>query len=346
MDFELSDEERMLSETVERVAQEASGAEGPIMERLAGPGLLGAPLPETAGGFDLGMCGAVILLEALARHGITSPLLGSVILGAMTLAEAGCTEDEPHVAATLAGRAAIGAEAPAPGGTRLTGGATGEVAAPRGRLAPVLADGDARLWLVFLHHEGAAALFIREEGRGDVFHPWQSGDGRPLGALDLAGGQWRRLGGDREKSAILAARAQARFHCGLAAEATGAMQALFDLTGQHLETRRQFGRPLGTFQALQHRFAELYVGLDAARSLMLAAAMALDADAPEAPVLARKAWVQAALSGRTMLEEAIQMHGAIGMTEEAQTTPHIRRLATAEALAGTPGQHLSQLARP
>ena len=130
----------------------------------------------------------------------------------------------------------------------------------------------------------------------------------------------------------------------LCAEAVGAMQSMQDLTLEYLKTRKQFGRPIGSFQVLQHRSVDMLVAVEQARSMaMFAAVMA----AEENPIERRKAIsaakVQIGRSGRHVGQEAIQLHGGIGMTNEYAVGHYFKRVTMIDQLYGDADTHLSYL---
>jgi alkylation response protein AidB-like acyl-CoA dehydrogenase len=131
----------------------------------------------------------------------------------------------------------------------------------------------------------------------------------------------------------------------LCAEAVGAMQAMQDLTLDYLKTRKQFGRPIGSFQVLQHRSVDMLVAVEQARSMAMFAAMMA---AEENPIERRKAIsaakVQIGRSGRHVGQEAIQLHGGIGMTQEYAVGHYFKRVTMIDQLYGDADTHLSSLA--
>ncbi|MGH7660408.1 MAG: acyl-CoA dehydrogenase, partial [Vulcanimicrobiaceae bacterium] len=130
----------------------------------------------------------------------------------------------------------------------------------------------------------------------------------------------------------------------LCAESVGLMSAMFAMTLEYLKVRSQFGVPIGSFQALQHRMAEMFVELELARSMSYVAAMTLDDDA-EAANRTRTlsgAKVQIARSGRFVGQHAIQLHGAIAMTQEYKLGGYFKRMTVLERLFGDKEYHLSR----
>lgn len=134
-----------------------------------------------------------------------------------------------------------------------------------------------------------------------------------------------------------------RANAALCAESVGALEALLDLTAEHLKTRTQFGTPLAKFQALQHRVADMLIALEQCKSMACAAAMAVDAGEPEQRrrfVSAAKAFIGDAC--RTASEWAIQLHGAMGMTEECRVGHYAKRMFAINMTYGDANWHLNR----
>jgi alkylation response protein AidB-like acyl-CoA dehydrogenase len=132
----------------------------------------------------------------------------------------------------------------------------------------------------------------------------------------------------------------------LAAEAVGAMAAMHEMTVEYLKTRKQFNVPIGNFQVLQHRAAEMLIALEEARSMAYFATMM--AEEPD-PIERRKAIaaakVQIGRSGRFVGQQAIQLHGGIGMTTEYKVGHYFKRVTMIDTMFGDADHHLAELAR-
>jgi alkylation response protein AidB-like acyl-CoA dehydrogenase len=131
------------------------------------------------------------------------------------------------------------------------------------------------------------------------------------------------------------------------AEATGALDMLLQKTVEYTRTRRQFDLPISSFQALQHRMADMFIECELARSIVMMAAMTLDADVPEAQkqraVSAAKSRVGKA--ARTVGQEAVQLHGGIGMTDELDVSHYFKRVTAIDAMFGNTDFHTARFAR-
>ncbi|MFL5138930.1 MAG: acyl-CoA dehydrogenase family protein, partial [Microvirga sp.] len=131
----------------------------------------------------------------------------------------------------------------------------------------------------------------------------------------------------------------------LCAEAVGAMGEMHRLTIEYLKTRKQFGVPIGSFQALQHRGADMFVALEQARSMaMFATMMAQDENAAERRKAASAAKVQIGRSGRFIGQQAIQLHGGVGMTMEFSVGHYFKRVTMIDTLFGDADHHLALVA--
>ena len=179
---------------------------------------------------------------------------------------------------------------------------------------------------------GGLALFLLE-----------GPDASAVARLELAGTPAGRPPRRRDRAASALARALHLGTVALAAEAVGAMDAATTLTVDYLRTRKQFGVPLMTFQTLSQRAADMYVSLELARSTAQFAAMAI-ADDPDDWATAARTKVVIGQSARHIGQEAIQLHGGIGMTAEYSLGRFVTRLTAIERTWGDTRQHLATLA--
>lgn len=205
-----------------------------------------------------------------------------------------------------------------------------------GRKALVLGGEDAQLLLVVARTSGAQTdsdgltLFcVDAKAPGLSCHGFATLDGRRAATLEL---QSVRVGPERIVGPMGGAlphveRAVERGEAALCAEAAGALDALVQLTAEHLRNRRQFGSPLAKFQALQHCMADMAIALEQIKSMACVAALALQADARnERQRLLSAAKSLTAQLGRRCAFDAIQLHGAMGMTEECAASRYAKRL--------------------
>jgi pimeloyl-CoA dehydrogenase small subunit len=375
MDFDLTDEQSLLKDTVRRwaadtypgIEQLASARAEPLgfpkarWAELAELGLLGLPFAEEDGGFGGGPVETLVVMEALGRALAPEPYLASVILGGGAV----------RLAGNAAERAAL-----LPGlmdGTAGLAFAHGEVQA-RYDLNDVATtaravDGGFRLdgrKSVVLNADAAATLVVSARTSGDrrdaagitLFlvpvdapgvslsaYPTQDG-GRAADVIlsDVFVPADAVLGPVGEGLAIVERVVESAV-AALCAEAVGLMEALHELTVEYLKTRKQFGVAIGSFQALQHKAVDMFVALEQARSMALYAAMMVEAeDAAERAVALSAAKVQINRAARFVGQTAVQLHGGIGMTMEYIGAHHFRRLAMIELMFGDTAHHQRQVA--
>jgi alkylation response protein AidB-like acyl-CoA dehydrogenase len=217
----------------------------------------------------------------------------------------------------------------------------------RGKKIRVCAPRDDTTFIVSARAPGGIALFAVPPGTGGIArHDMLAEDGTNVARLEFGGvpvAEDARLRGD---GLVLLGEGLDRTIGALCAEGVGVMGAMFAMTLEYLKVRSQFGVPIGSFQALQHRMAEMFVELELARSMSYVAAMTLD-DAAEAANRTRTlsgAKVQIARSGRFIGQNAIQLHGAIAMTQEYKLGGYFKRMTVLERLFGDKDYHLARYA--
>jgi len=313
---------------------------------FAGMGWLMAALPEEAGGLGGDAYDAAILAEELGRGLVRAPFVEVAVVAAQALLAV--APDRVGAIAAGAARPILAhdeAEArgdPAwvvtravrqDGGWRLSGCKTGLVGAP-------LAD---RL-LVSAMIEGEGVALFDLAAAGAPLRAYRTIDDRPAAELLLADTPATLLAGpDRASAAIFAAHDHALVL--ESAEAVGTMQAALDLTRDYLLTRRQYGQPIGDFQALRHRLADMFIELEQARSIVLRGLEALVAsDRAERARIAAATRARVAQAGRFVGAQGIQLHGGIGVTEEYPVGHYFKRLIAFETRHGTAAAQVQRFA--
>jgi len=330
----------------ERYLKAPLGWDETLWPRYAALGLTGLGLPEAQGGLG-GAAELAVVFESMGRSMALEPLLASTVLGGTAMARAGSAAQVDRVLPLVAEGSLRLALAHAEPGARHDGGmpATEASATARltGRKTMVLHGDSAGLLLVTARQDGRTTLFLVEpDAPGLTLRPGRLQDGTPFADLELASVPAERLPGDG--AAALAAAQQAGLAM-LLSDCVGAMDAALALTVEYLKTRQQFGRLIGSNQALQHRAADMLVAVEEARSMAALAIEALDEpdEARRAADIAR-ARVIVSRSGRHVGQQAVQLHGGIGMTEEYAVGPYLRHLTVANLMFGDADWHLGQLA--
>ncbi|WP_017557294.1 acyl-CoA dehydrogenase family protein [Nocardiopsis baichengensis] len=335
-------------------------ADGALAKELAGLGAVGLPLPEALGGAGASWREASVVAEELGRAVAPVPFLGSAVLATAALQEA----------VALAEKGSAGVEADTDAGPEAlrslaTGDAWGALAVPLATAPPVgaafpaavRAQGGrltgtvggvvdalpADLLLVPALGPGGSELYLVEAGDAEVKGLTTLDLTRPLADVELDGAPGRLLasGEAAERAVARALRTGAAL---LAAEQLGTAEWALEATVAYLKTRTQFGRPVGSFQALKHRLADLWVSIAQARAVVRAAADTAGEDTEEARINASMA--QAFVSGVAVkaAEEAVQLHGGIGFTWEHPAHLYLKRAKSAAIALGTADRHRALLA--
>jgi alkylation response protein AidB-like acyl-CoA dehydrogenase len=303
-------------------------------------GVAGLSIPDEYGGAGAGPLETHLVLEELGRSLTPSPLLGSAVLAGQLLLALGDAETSRRALPDIAAGASVAAVAWAGAeGAWSTDRATVRASADgtlTGQTHYVL-DGDLadRLLAVAQTSDGLAVYLVQPDARGLTrTHTPTMDRTRRLARVDFAATPGDRIGGDATDAL---ARALSTVTVAQTAEQVGAMTRIFELTVEYTKVRVQFGRPIGSFQALKHRMADLHVLVDAARSASYAAL-----DGTIAPEVAA---VYCAEAFFTVAAESIQLHGGIAITWEHDAHLYFKRAQAGTQLFGTASGRLAALAK-
>jgi alkylation response protein AidB-like acyl-CoA dehydrogenase len=328
--------------------EEGRGESEPLWKEMAGLGWLGLALPEASGGSGLGMVETAIVLEELGRVACPAPYLPSALAG-HALAAAGSAAQQARWLPALATGAARGGVVVLAGGTRaepVAGGfaLTGlESFVPWAHVADVL--------LVPARSPDGLALFLVEPAAvgGLQVTPVQSMDpGTRWSTVRLDGvrlGADARVGPPGDAAERLLAALLHRGGVGAAAEMLGAARRCHEMTVDYAKVREQFGQPIGSFQAIRHKCAEMLVDVENAHAITYYAAWALDAEAEDAARAASAAKAYVGEAACRVCGDAIQAHGGIGFTWEYDLHLYVKRARALEASYGDGDYHRELIVR-
>jgi pimeloyl-CoA dehydrogenase small subunit len=374
MDFELSDDQRLLQDSITRLlgdryafeqrkgyVKTSEGFSPALWSQYAELGLLGVPFAEEYGGFGGGAQEIMLVMQAFGRALILEPYLATVVLGGTALQVAGSDAQKGEILPAIAeGRVKLAfAHSERQARYDLTDVVT---TAKRGGGGWVL-DGAKS---VVTHGESADKLVLSARTSGDRY----DADGITLFLVDTAAAGLARRGyatRDEQRAADVALSnvavgdgdvlgevgrgldiVQRVVEAGIAAtaaEAVGAMEAMHSMTLEYSKTREQFGKPIGSYQVVQHRLADMFMTMEQGRSMaMLATMMVEQPDSAERSRKIAMAKVGVGQAARYVSQSAIQMHGGIGMTEEYAVGHYFRRCMVIERLFGDPAYYLQRLA--
>jgi pimeloyl-CoA dehydrogenase small subunit len=352
MDFDLSDEQRLLKDSIDRLL--ASGSH--TWRQFAEMGLTALPFSEADGGFGGGAVETMLVMEAIGRHRATVPFLSTVILCGNLIRLAANPIQRAHWIPRIANGSATLAFAHSERQARYDLHDVGSTAKPTGagylldgRKTAVLDADSAEALIVSARTdgqrrdaEGITLFLVDASAPGVTIQGYPTQDGQRAAEIGFSGvvlddaavlgpiGDGLKLIAQIIDTAIAA----------VAAEAVGAMDELLALTTGYLKTRQQFGVAIGSFQSLQHKAADMMMALEQARSMAMYAAMMADAPPAERRPALSAAKVQINRSCRVVGQQAIQLHGGIGMTKEYRGGDLFKRLTMIESLFGDSDFHL------
>jgi pimeloyl-CoA dehydrogenase small subunit len=374
MDFDLTEEQRMLKDSVERLLGDAYGfadrkrilAAEPgfspaVWAQFAELGLLGLPFSEQDGGFGGGPVETMILMEAFGHALVVEPYLATVILAGGLIRHAGDPSQKaahlPAIAAgelrmafahaerqarydlfdvaTTATRDGSGWRIDGQKGLVLHGDSAGRL------IVSARTAGSAR------DRDGVGLFLVDADAPGVSRRGYPTQDGQRAAEIAFAGVHVPAEAalGDPGSAVPVIERVTDEAIAALCAEAVGCMEEMQAITVDYLKTRQQFGTHIGAFQGLQHRAAEMVVALEQARSMAMFATMTtVSPDPAERAAAVAGAKVQIGRSGRFIGQQAIQLHGGVGMTMEYKIGHYFKRMTMIDTLFGDADHHLSRVA--
>jgi pimeloyl-CoA dehydrogenase small subunit len=372
MDFDFSEDQRLLKDSVDRLIADRYGfeqrrkyASGPhgwseeLWQQYAELGLLGLSFPEASGGFGGGPVEVMTVMEAFGRGLVLEPYLATVILGGGLIRQAGSKAQQdaalPRIASGELKLAFAHLERHSrydlqDVGTTATRDGSGWVV--NGDKGVVLHGDCADKILVTARTgggrrdaEGIGLFLVDADATGVSRTGYPTQDGLRAAEISFANARAEEALGDPGGALPAIQRATDEAIAALCAEAVGNMAAMHEITVDYLKTRKQFGRAIGEFQVLQHRSVDNFVALEQARSMAMYATMMVGSDdAAERRQALSAAKVQINRSGRHIGQEAVQMHGGIAMTMEYKVGHYFKRMTMIETLFGDTDHHLAIVA--
>ncbi len=375
MDFDLTEEQRLLRDSIDRLIAdqytfekrkaylaEPDGWSRALWAQYAELGILGLPFAERHGGFGGGGIETMLVMQALGRGLALEPYLATVVLAGTALRLAGSEAQLAGLVPKIAEGKLLFAFAHGERQARYDLSDVLTTAKPKGAgwvidgAKSVVSHGDGADKLVVSARtsgnrddtSGMTLFLVDGTANGIARRSYTLRDGTRAAEIALAGVE---VGGDAVLGHVgeafpVVARVVEAGIAATAAEAVGAMEAMQAMTLEYLKTRVQFGRKIGDNQALQHRASEMFMSLEQGRSLAMLAAMTVDeADAAERARTVSTVKVGVGQAARFVSQNAVQLHGGIGMTEEYAVGHYFRRCMVIEHSFGDAGHHLSKLAR-
>ncbi|MDO8400611.1 MAG: acyl-CoA dehydrogenase [Bradyrhizobium sp.] len=368
MDLNLSDEQRLLRESVDRFIAETYHADHrrksagdplgfspAIWKQFSELGWLALPIAEEYGGLGAGPVETGIVMEAFGRGLVSEPYLSTVVIGAGLIAECGSEAQKQAMLPKVADGSLRLSFAHSERAARFDLSHVETTATPT-------PDG----WII----DGCKTAVLDAHAADQIIVSARlpGGDGAagdlclylvPAGSVGLTMRDYPRLGGGRacnleltgvrlEPDALIDNGSDAlpqieavvdRALAALGAEAVGIMQIMFDMTLEYTKVRQQFGKPLSANQVIRHRLADMAMHCDEARSIALRAAVMADAEPVARGRAASGAKAKIGKSARFVAEQSVQLHGAMGVTEELDIGSYFKRLLAFDTLFGGSAHH-------
>lgn len=374
MDFDLNEDQSLLRDSVERLAADLYPSLESRQARLKAPlgfpaegwaafselGVTGLPFSDEDGGLGGGPVETMLVMEAVGRNLVVEPLLASLVLGSTALRLGGSAAQKARLVPDLVSGdlrltlahterqsrydlADVATTARRSGDGFVLSGAKSVV--PNADAAGLMVV-SARVSGERRDAQGIGLFLVPADAAGVAIEAYPTQDGGRAAEVSFSEVQLPGDAalGDPEAGLPLLERVMEHGIAGLAAEAVGSMDALHALTVEYLKTRKQFGVSVGSFQALQHRAVDMLIQLEQARSMALYAAMMVDTPDAAARAAALSAVkVQINKACRYVGQEAVQLHGGIGMTLEYIGAHHFKRLAMIEYQLGDTAHHLRRI---
>ncbi len=372
MDFSLTEEQKMLVQSAEQFAkkdsplarfrklrQDPAGWEKSLWKKMGELGWLGIPFPESAGGFGGGLLEAGLVIQELGRALVPEPYLASVILAGMTLAESGSKAlQDQYLSPMIEGKISL-ALAYAEKESRFSANIVAAKAEAKG--SDYVLTGE-KTWVLNGHAADALIVAARTSGKTEdldgitlfVVDASAKGlsrksiathDGNRAGLVQLKGVSVSKgsVVGEVGKGLPILERALDRGAAMACCEGSGIIRECLSRTVEYLKIRQQFGVPIGSFQALQHRAADMFIEAQLAQSAAILASLR---GADEGDVERRRAVsaakVQLVQSGWYVAKQAIQLHGGIGCTDEQDVGLFFKRMVVLNHLFGDEEHHLQR----
>jgi alkylation response protein AidB-like acyl-CoA dehydrogenase len=374
VDIQFTDEQQLLRESIQRLLRDRydfdtrckiiateEGWSRKHWDAFAELGLLAAPFPEEYGGLGAGPLASMIVMQEFGRHLVVEPFFETVVLGGGAIAQAGSSAQREEFLPKIAAGEATWALAWAEGRSRYdlnnvatTAARHGDEYVLSGAKAAVIGAPWADRLIVSARTSGdprdrsGVSLFIVDRQSANLhLQSFKTIDGRRAAEItlrDVRVPAGRMLGEEGQGVAALEA-CRDRAIAALCAEAVGAMTELNSATLEYTKTRKQFGVALGTFQVLQHRMVDMFIALQESISLTQYLNLTLAANEPGCSRLASGAKSKVGEAARFVGEQAIQLHGGMGMSDELNVGHYFKRIAAINIQFGDPTFHLLRYAR-
>ena len=373
MDFSYSEEQTLLRNSVakfladhydfesyKKISRSEAGWSRSVWKQFAELGLMAAPLPEEFGGLGGGAVDTMIIMEEFGRALVVEPFASTVVVGGGFLRHGGSAAQKEKWLSKIADGSTVMAFAFAEPEGRYnfadlttTAKRNGSGYTLNGQKAVVLNAPHADVLIVSARTaggrrdtKGVSVLLVDRNAKGVSTRDYPTIDGQRASEIsfDNVDLPAEALLGTVDEGLGLIERVTDEAIAAHTAEAAGAMKVLLDTTVEYTKTRKQFGVPIGKFQVLQHRMVDMFIQAEQTTSMALMVTLKLDEGETERKKAASAAKVQLGKGGRFVGQQAVQLHGGMGMTDELNVGHYFKRLALLDTLYGNVDHHLKRYA--
>jgi alkylation response protein AidB-like acyl-CoA dehydrogenase len=342
-----------------RDAKDATGFSRELWKTFAEMGFSGLLVPEEFGGSGLGCVEAGVVMEEIGRTLMPSPFLSTAVLAVSALSRGGSAAQKAHHLLKIVDGSLLAALAIDEGAkhrplqTKLQAVRAGNGFRLTGDKAFVVDGHVADLLIVAARTGGAAGerdgltLFLVDpKAKGMEIERTAMVDSHNAARIKFENVEVNADGvlGEVDQGFALLEGVLNIGRGAVASEMVGLSEEVFGRTVNYLKERKQFGKLIGEFQALQHRAAELYIDIELTRALVLAALQAMDENPAKATLIAAQAKAHACTTANRAVQEGVQMHGGMGMTDEFDLGLYMKRARTLQELLGDAGFHADRVA--
>ena len=373
MDFSYSEEQTLLRNSVakfladhydfesyKKISRSEAGWSRSVWKQFAELGLMAAPLPEEFGGLGGGAVDTMIIMEEFGRALVVEPFASTVVVGGGFLRHGGSAAQKEKWLSKIADGSTVMAFAFAEPEGRYnfadlttTTKRNGSGYTLNGQKAVVLNAPHADVLIVSARTaggrrdtKGVSVFLVDRNAKGVSTRDYPTIDGQRASEIsfDNVDLPAEALLGTVDEGLGLIERVTDEAIAAHTAEAAGAMKVLLDTTVEYTKTRKQFGVPIGKFQVLQHRMVDMFIQAEQTTSMALMVTLKLDEGETERKKAASAAKVQLGKGGRFVGQQAVQLHGGMGMTDELNVGHYFKRLALLDTLYGNVDHHLKRYA--
>ncbi|WJR75540.1 acyl-CoA dehydrogenase family protein [Bradyrhizobium sp. NP1] len=371
MDIQFTEEQELLRSSVQRLLRDqydfdarrkiVASEEGwsrTQWQAFAELGLFAAPFSEDVGGLGGGTLSTMIIMQEFGRHLVVEPFLETILLAGGLIEHVGSEEQKQALIPDIIAGREIWALAWAEKASRFdlanvttSARREGKDYVLSGEKAAVIAAPWADYLIVSArtsghrHDRGGVSLFVVDRHAANLdLQSFKTIDGRHAAEISLRGVRGQLLGKEGEGVAALEA-CRDRAIAALCAEAVGAIGELNSATLEYAKTRRQFGATIGSFQVLQHRMVDMFIAHQEALSLMQHLNLSLDAGGAGVSRLASGVKSKVGYAGKFIADQAVQIHGGMGMTDELNVGHYFKRISSINIQFGDPAYHVLRYAQ-